>query len=160
MTKLKLLRHPATWVLGWLLLGLPPAAVLAADPVGAPGIDQEWRDRFVMGAYADARRHARHAVTKWRAALKAAQATGDLREELRAAAGYFVNATQQDSPAEDCRSLQRYLALARSAGPAFERELFDLGAAPVWYPFDPPCPGQVAPDELEALAKRLGVEFQ
>ncbi|MBL8279539.1 MAG: response regulator [Pelomonas sp.] len=135
-----------------LLLPWPLAAVAALTQ--PPAVDAAWRDQFVFGSDADSLRHHTTAWARARAALQAAREQGDLRAELRAAAFYFL--TIPTHTAENCRTFQHYLALAQAGGAAYERELFDLGVASAWNWSGRPCAGQISPQALEVLARRLG----
>lgn len=138
---------------GWMLLLAWPLAV-TADVTRPNTVDQEWRERFVLGFDAD--RH-RNASASWQAAqagMTAARAQGDVRAELRAAAHYF--AAKPDRRPEHCTQFTRYVGLARAGGKALERELFDLGAATAWAWAESPCSAQVTIEEMQRLAEHLG----
>ncbi|RTL34171.1 MAG: hypothetical protein EKK53_27150 [Burkholderiales bacterium] len=120
----------------------------------APVVDQEWRDRFILKADAAQYCNAAQEWQKAQHALHLAQAGLDQRAELRAAAAAFIVDPRSNS--DKCPTFQRYLAMARAGGSAYERELFDLSVAVSWELQGPPCAGQLSKVELEALAHRLG----
>ncbi|RTL44313.1 MAG: hybrid sensor histidine kinase/response regulator [Burkholderiales bacterium] len=134
-------------VIGLLL----PCSMAAAGP---PAVDLEWRDRFVMGVDADTFRHVGKAWAKAQQALSDARATGDVRQEMRAAARYL--AIKPVRGREDCDMLTHYVDIARAGGAAFERELFDLGAAAAWLEESVPCPSKPTGEQMQGLAQRLG----
>lgn len=136
---------------GWLACLLLPAQVALAAPSGG-SIDQAWRDRFVMGSFADAMRHAARAEKRAAAALEAAKGSNDPRTRLRAAADYLMATS---ATATDCRLTDESLTLARSLGPAYERELFDLSAAASSVNREP-CKTELTAAEFDALGQRLG----
>ena len=142
------------WQACLVILSLATPSANAAPGEPTQQIDQEWRDRFVMQVDADAYRNATKAWDAAREALEVARAKGDQRAELRAAANYFMAKPKQT--VDDCSTFQRYLGMARAGGTAFDRELFDLGAATAWTWFGRTCAGQLTAAELETLAKRLG----
>ena len=131
------------------------APLVTALPLQAQSrIDQEWRDRFVMGYHAEMNRDLRSAQAKAQAALQTARATGDVHSEMQAAAQFFMSAAPPQAQAQ-CPTFSRYAAIARAGGSAHERDWFDLAvtSAPHW--LAAPCPGQLSVPELEALADRL-----
>ena len=86
------------------------------------------------------------------AALEAAKGSSDPRIRLRAAADYLMASS---ATATDCRLTDESLALARSLGPAYERELFDLSAA-ASIVNRKPCKTELTVTEFDALGQRLG----
>jgi signal transduction histidine kinase/CheY-like chemotaxis protein len=134
------------------LLGLPLTAALAAP--APPAIDEEWRQRFILEWGADQYRGGAHALTAGKRAFDAIRPDTDVRTQLRAATRYLM-ALSERAPV-DCALFKRYVDMAKAGGSTLERELFDLGAATVWAWIAAPCPSQIKPEEMEALAQRLG----
>ena len=143
-------QRPWMWVLClWLAWG----SALAQPALRADVVDAEWRERFVMGYYAEYYGHRTLRQKEAKAALEAARTRHDLRAELRAATRYLLLAESDD---ESCDTASHYLKLARSAGPSYEREWFDLNVATAETRSEETCPGRLSDSELAQLADRLG----
>ena len=128
------------------------AFTVRAEPA-APAIDAEWRERFVMGYYADVFRDRGLAQKRALEALEATRTQGSTVVRLRAAARYFL---AMDADQDDCQLIDEYMALARSVAAQLPRDLFDVAAAVAGNAPARPCAGQMPIEELEALAQRLG----
>lgn len=138
------------WLLGFLLAC---GAVQAQPAPNAEVVDQEWRERFVLGYFGEYFRHRTLRQKEAKAELESARARQDLRAELRAAARFLLLAETDD---ESCDTATHYLRLAQSAGPAFEREWFDLNVATAETRSEQTCEGRLPDAELARLADRLG----
>ena len=101
------------------------ACTVRAEPA-APAIDAEWRERFVMGYYADVFRDRGLAQKRALAALEATRTQDSTVVRLRAAARYFL---AMDADQDDCQLIDEHMALARSVAAQLPRDLFDVAAA-------------------------------
>ncbi|MCE4536139.1 ATP-binding protein [Pelomonas sp. P7] len=117
------------------------------------GVDQTWRDRFVLGDFAQTMRDPVRAAREGRVALDAAQRSGDLQAQLKAAASYFL---AMDENTGDCAVVDPVINAAKSRRQEFAVELFDVAAAAYLSLSDQHCKSFLQPDELEALARQLG----
>lgn len=135
-----------------LLLLMGPACVFAA---GTPlqRIDREWRERFVMGYFADIFRHRGQAQKQALAEFEATRQSTDTRARLRAAARHFI---AMDDDSGSCQVIDETLREARAAGDVYAAELFDVGFAALMSVSSKPCRHQLTNAELQALAQRLG----
>ena len=138
-------------LLSWFFC-LLPLAVVAAPAASPSSIDREWRDRVVLGYYADGQRNQKLADQKARAAVKAANASGDIRAKLRSAIQLF---SSSDAWNDECRWVDEYLTLAKSGGEPYLQELFDISVR-ARNKTRPLCASELSGEELEALAARLG----
>ena len=136
-----------------LCLLLPVSAAMAPVLDTKDGVDREWRDRFIMGYFAELMRSNELAQRHAWAELTATRQSGDLRSQLRAVARYLL---VTDSALLDCKLAKDSIEAARSAGAAYLRELFDVGVAAASNMFPHRCPGLMDASELQALALQLG----
>ena len=125
----------------------------SAAPEPPPGfIDQEWRDRVVMGYYADSMRDAAQSQKRAAQAVQEAKLNGALRGKLRATSYSFFAASAKP---DDCKVIDEQLRLAKSGGEQTLRELFDLSIS-ARNSQRPLCATELPIEEITALARRLG----
>lgn len=136
-----------------LCLLLPVSATMAPVLETKDCVDQEWRDRFIMGYFAELLRNNESAQRHAWAELTATRQSGDLRSQLRAVARYLL---VTDTALLDCTLAKDSIEAARSAGAAYLRELFDVGVAAASNMYPHRCPGLMGASELQALALQLG----
>ncbi|MBL8278592.1 MAG: response regulator [Pelomonas sp.] len=116
-------------------------------------IDREWRERFVMGYFADIFRNRGQAQKKALAEFEATRQSPDTRARLRAAARHFM---AMEDDADNCQVLDESLSEARAAGQAYPSELFDVAVAAMISASGKPCRGLLSQAEIETLARGLG----
>lgn len=119
----------------------------------AERIDREWRERFVMGYFADIFRNRGQAQKQALAEFEATRQSSDTRARLRAAARHFL---AMDDGSGSCNVLDDSLREARAGGPAHLPEFFDVAVAAVFSASGKPCSGLLGNAEIEALARKLG----
>ena len=144
------------WLGCGLGLLLACQAATAADTGAVKTVDQEWRERVVLGWHADMLRDGRLAAAQGRRAVEQLGPDASLRDQLKAWAQFLFTMRWERSPPDYCPTFSRYMASARAAGDAYARELFDLAVGGSNHWTASTCPGQFTSTELEALARTLG----
>lgn len=144
-------RRPGAGWRTWVVLCCLPLATALAEP--PPGLDPAWRERFVLGYFAQTMQDPVRASREARAELAAMQSSADPRRRLQAAARYLL---ATDEGAADCALADPLIDEARAAGPAFASELFDVAVSAYLSLSDQHCKRFLDPDELASLARQLG----